>query len=140
MVILPETITETQNKFLLFYAIGGLKHAIEKTGVSEALVRKWLQRESFKQLMDEIQDSYLALASLELKKLTIDVVRRVEELVHDRSEKFDRDRASFLLKTLDTIRTFTISTDMNSLLKQVQSQDQYESRFKGVSFDVEELG
>lgn len=139
MIILPETLTEAQNKFLLFYALGGLQHAIEKTGIDEGLVRKWLQRESFKNLMDEIQDSYLALASLELKKLTLDIVRRIESLVHDTSEKFDRDRASFLLKALDTVRTFTIATDMNSLLKRVKDKESEESRFKGIAFDVEEV-
>lgn len=139
MIVLPETLTETQNKFLLFYALGGLEHALEKTGISESLVRKWLHRESFKNLMDEIQDSYLALASLELKRMTLDIVRRIQELVHDRSEKFDRDRATFLLKALDTVRTFTVATDMNTLLKQVKEKEQIESRFTGVAFDVEEL-
>lgn len=139
MIVLPETLSETQNKFLLFYALGGLDHAIQKTGIDESVVRKWLKRESFKNLMDEIQDSYLALASLELKKMTLDIVKRLNLLVHDHSEKFDKDRAAFLLKALDTVRTFTIATDMNTLLKQVKEREQDQSRFEGISFDVEEL-
>lgn len=139
MIIMPETLTEMQNKFLLFYALHGLQGALKKLDIEESTVRSWMKRESFKNLMDEIKDSYLALASLELKHMSVDVVRRLSELVHDRSEKFDRDRAMFLLKALDTIRTFTVATDLNSLVKRIEEKNKDSSRFEGIDFDVKEL-
>lgn len=139
MIILPETLTENQNKFLLYYALQGLDFALEKTQLKESTVRNWLKQESFKNLMEEIQNSYLSLAALELKKLSFDIVKRIEELVHDRSERFDRDRGQFLLKALDTIRTFTVATDLNSLVKRLEERGREESRFEGVDFDVKEL-
>lgn len=139
MMIMPETLTEKQNKFLLYYALHGLHIALKKLDIEESTVRNWMKRESFKNLMDEIQNSYLALASLELKNMSVDVVRRLYELVHDRSERFDRDRAMFLLKALDTIRTFTVATDLNSLMKRIEEKSKDESRFEGIDFDVKEL-
>lgn len=139
MIILPETLSEKQNKFLLYYALQGLPYALDKAGVKESTLRNWLKQESFKNLMEEIQNSYLALASLELKKMSLDVVKRLSELVHDRSEKFDRDRAMFLLKALDTIRTFTVASDLNSLVKRLEDQGKDYSRFEGIEFDVKEL-
>lgn len=98
-----------------------------------------MKKESFKNLMEEFQNSYLSLASLELKRLSLDVVRRLTELVEDRSEKFDRDRGMFLLKTLDVIRTFTVATDLNTLVKRLEERGKEESRFEGIDFDVKEL-
>lgn len=139
MIVLPETLTETQNKFLLYYALQGLDFALNKAGVKESTLRSWMKKESFKNLMEEFQNSYLSLASLELKRLSLDVVRRLTELVEDRSEKFDRDRGMFLLKTLDVIRTFTVATDLNTLVKRLEERGKEESRFEGIDFDVKEL-
>lgn len=139
MIILPETLSETQNKFLLYYALQGLHFALDKAGVKESTLRNWLKQESFKNLMEEIQNSYLSLASLELKQMALDIVKRLSELVHDRSEKFDRDRGMFLLKALDTIRTFTVASDLNALVKRLEQQGKDYSRFEGIDFDVKEL-
>lgn len=139
MIILPESLTEKQNKFLLYYALEGLQPALNRVGIKEATLRNWLKQESFRNLLEEMQNSYLALASLELKKLSLDVVKRLEELTHDRSEKFDRDRGMFLLKFLDTIRTFTVATDLHSLVKRLEDQGKETSRFEGIDFDVKEL-
>lgn len=139
MIVLPETLTETQNKFLLYYALQGLDFALEKADVKLSTLRGWLKKDSFKNLMEEIQTSYLSLAALELKKLSFDIVRRLAELVEDRSEKFDRERGMFLLKALDVVRTFTVATDLNALVKRLEDRNKDESRFEGIDFDVKEL-
>lgn len=140
MIILPETMTEKQNKFLLFYAIDGMKTALEKANVKEETVRGWMQCDAFLTLMNSMRDSYLSMASLHLKKSALLLSERLTDLLlREDNGIAPRDRASLIIKALEMIRNFTMAKDTSDLLRQSEALVGDHSRFDGEEVTFEEV-
>lgn len=137
MIIFPETLTEKQNKFLLFYAIDGQDVALKKTGVKKETLHSWMSKPEFVNLMEKMRDSYLSLASQHLKKVSVYFAEKLSDLLLGESDISDRDRANLLIKALELIRSFTIANDTNTLLREVEFSKRNESRFEGVEIEKE---
>lgn len=140
MIILPETMTEKQNKFLLFYAIDGMKTALEKANVKEETVRGWMRCEEFLSLMNSMRDSYLSMASLHLKKSALLLSEKLTDLLlSDKHEINPRDRASLIIKALEMIRNFTMAKDTSDLLRQSEALAGSHTRYEGAEVVFEEV-
>lgn len=139
MLIFPENLTEKQNKFLLFYAIDGVETALTKTGIKKQTLQSWMAKPDFLNLMEQMRDSYLSLASQHLKKASFHFAERLSQLLLGESEINDRDRASLLIKALELIRSFTIANDTNNLLREVERANKTESRFEGLKIEKQHI-
>lgn len=140
MLILPESMTEKQNKFLLFFALEGMKEALKKAKVKEETVRAWMQQEEFLSVMNAMRDSYLAMASLHLKKSSIQLAEKLTDiLLDDRHSMCPRDRANLIIKALDTIKNFTMAKDSADLLRKSEEVVSGRSKYEGREIEFDEL-
>lgn len=140
MIILPDSLTERQNKFLLFYAIEGMEGALAKAKVKEETVRGWMQGEEFLGVMNAMRDSYLALASLHLKKSSLQLTEKLTEiLLSDDHPMCPRDRANLIIKALEMIKGFTMAKDSMDLLKRSEELSATKSRYDSMEIQCDEL-
>lgn len=140
MHIMPAALTENQNKFLLFYAIDGMEGALKKAKVKEETVRGWMRNGEFLSLMNSMRDSYLAMASLHLKKSSLELVQTLTDLLLTKDNGISpKDRAGLIIKAMEMIRTFTMEKDVMDLLSQSEAAMRSHSKYEGVEVNVEEI-
>lgn len=140
MHIMPAALTENQNKFLLFYAIDGMEGALKKAKVKEETVRNWMRNGEFLSLMNSMRDSYLAMASLHLKKSSLELVQTLTDLLLTKDNGISaKDRAGLIIKAMEMIRTFTMEKDVMDLLSQSEAAMKSHSKYEGVEVNVEEI-
>lgn len=140
MHIMPAAMTETQNKFLLFYAIDGMEVALKKAKVKEETVRGWMRNGEFLSLMNSMRDSYLAMASLHLKKSSLELVQTLTDILLSKDNGITpKDRAALIIKAMEMIRTFTMEKDVKDLLSQSEAAIRSHSKYEGAEINVEEI-